>query len=60
MLLMIGYTGETDLQTISLISDRGWSIYLSTFGDADPTYIGKQCPEPFTVATKIKRSKISG
>jgi hypothetical protein len=38
--LTIGHTTETSFETTSLISARGWSIFLNTFGDADPSYIG--------------------
>jgi hypothetical protein len=39
-LLIVGQTGKTDLQATSLISERGWSMYMSTFGDSDPSYTG--------------------
>jgi hypothetical protein len=40
-LLMNGHTGgQVDLQTTSLISHRGWSAYVNTFGDADAAYLG--------------------
>ena len=39
-LLIVGQTGKTDLQETSLISERGWSMYMSTFGDSDPSYTG--------------------
>ena len=40
-LLMIGHKEkvETINNKVSLLSDRGWSIYLCTFGDADPSYV---------------------
>jgi hypothetical protein len=40
-LLIIGQTGAMNLQTTSLVSERGWSVYMSTFGDADPSHTGK-------------------
>lgn len=40
-LLMTGHLGtKLDIQTTSLLSNRGWSIFVSTFGDADPMYTG--------------------
>ena len=38
---MIGHKEkvETTTNRVSLLSDRGWSIYLCTFGDADPSYV---------------------
>jgi hypothetical protein len=38
--LTVSHTTETSFETTSLISARGWSIFLNTFGDADPSYIG--------------------
>lgn len=41
-LLMIGHKEGADrksLQSVSLVSDRGWSVYLCTFGTADPSFI---------------------
>lgn len=37
--LMIGPKKEFDLSSVCLISDHGWSLFLSTFGDADPSFI---------------------
>lgn len=37
-LLMIGKNTHFDSSTTALVSDRGWSVYLSTFADADPSY----------------------
>ena len=40
-LLMAGERGEKlDLRATCLLSEGGWSLYLSTFGDSDPSYIG--------------------
>jgi hypothetical protein len=40
-LMMIGQTGDTfNLQATCLISGGGWSLYLNTFGDSDPSFIG--------------------
>jgi hypothetical protein len=41
-LLMIGHKESATrkaFQSVSLVSDRGWSIYLCTFGTADPSFI---------------------
>lgn len=38
-LLIAGHKMDIDFDSTCLISDRGWSLYLSTFGDSDPTHI---------------------
>jgi hypothetical protein len=40
-LLMVGDTRDIDLPSTNLVSDRGWSVYLSTFADSDPSFTGK-------------------
>ena len=40
-LMLIGHTGEVEFPDISLLSHWGWSIYLSTHGDSDPSFVGK-------------------
>lgn len=41
-LLMSGHTEtDLDLQKTCLLSNRGWSVFLSTFGGADPGYARK-------------------
>jgi hypothetical protein len=40
-LLMVGDARDIDLVSTSLVSDRGWSVYLSTFADSDPSFIDK-------------------
>lgn len=49
--LLIGHRTTVDSDSTCLISDHGWSIFLSTFGDADPSFtdaghvvIGKGVP----------------
>lgn len=37
--LLIGHKATIDSKTTCLISQRGWSIFLSTFGEADPSYV---------------------
>lgn len=40
--MTIGHTDKMDptfLERTALVSDRGWSVFLSTFGDADPSFI---------------------
>lgn len=36
--LLVGHRTTIDTESTCLISDHGWSIFLSTFGDADPSY----------------------
>ncbi|CAL8575148.1 hypothetical protein XPA_001090 [Xanthoria parietina] len=36
--LLVGHKGAFDSESTCLVSDRGWSIFLSTFGDADPWF----------------------
>ena len=36
---MIGKNTHFDSSTTALVSDRGWSVYLSTVADADPSYV---------------------
>lgn len=36
--LLVGHKGAIDSTSTCLVSDRGWSIFLSTFGDADPWF----------------------
>ena len=41
-LLMVGHkdtVNDSFLSKTSLLSDRGWTVFLSTIGDSDPTYI---------------------
>ncbi|KAH6672313.1 hypothetical protein B0J14DRAFT_70826 [Halenospora varia] len=46
-LLMVGHSGKgVDLQTTSLLSDRGWSVYVNTFGDADAAFLGNTLISP--------------
>lgn len=44
--LLAGTTSGWDdlygLESLSLVSDRGWSVYLSNFGNPDPGYVGKR------------------
>ena len=41
-LLMSGHVETNlDLQETCLLSNRGWSVFLSTFGGADPGYVRK-------------------
>lgn len=40
-LMMVGRKEATiELHNVCLLSDKGWSVYVNTFGDADPFYIG--------------------
>lgn len=32
---------DLDVKETGLISDKGWSLYVNAFGDADPCYLGK-------------------
>lgn len=41
-LLTVGHFDSVTLKGTCLLSSRGWSVYLSTFGDADPSYTGKK------------------
>lgn len=36
--LLIGHKGAIESTSTCLVSDRGWSVFLSTFGDADPWF----------------------
>lgn len=36
--LLIGHKTAIDTASTCLVSDRGWSVFSSTFGDADPTF----------------------
>lgn len=38
-LLLIGHTSNIDRSGTCLLSDRGWSIYMNTFGVPDPGYV---------------------
>jgi hypothetical protein len=38
---MIGQTGGGDIRSACLVSENGWSVFLNTFGDPDPGFIGK-------------------
>ena len=38
--LMLGHHGKIELKGTALLSDRGWSAYVNTFGDADPSSLG--------------------
>jgi hypothetical protein len=40
VLMMAGYRQTFDPRGVSLISNRGWSVYVDTFGDPDPSYTG--------------------
>lgn len=37
--LLVGHKSTIDPRTTCLISRHGWSIFLSTFGDADPSFV---------------------
>jgi hypothetical protein len=37
--LMIGHKDEVSHETTSLVCATGWSVFLNTFGDADPSFI---------------------
>jgi hypothetical protein len=36
-ILMVGHAYEVDLLSTSLVSDRGWSLYLNTYAASDPS-----------------------
>lgn len=36
--LVVGHKTAIDPTSTCLVSDRGWSVFLSTFGDADPSF----------------------
>ena len=36
--LLVGHKAATDPRSTCLVSDHGWSIFLSTFGDPDPSF----------------------
>lgn len=36
---MLGDTGETDFSNVCLLSDRGWSMFITTLCDVDPSYM---------------------
>lgn len=38
-LLMTGHEHDQFHEMTCLVSDHGWSVFLSTFGEADPTYV---------------------
>ena len=40
--LMLGGNGDLDWLNTSLISEKGWSIFLSSISEADPIHVGKQ------------------
>lgn len=40
-LLLVGHTVDSDFSEVSLLSNWGWSIYVSTFANSDPSYIRK-------------------
>lgn len=37
---MVGDTGETDFANVCLLSDRGWSMFMTTLCEVDPSYMG--------------------
>jgi hypothetical protein len=40
-ILMVGHAYEVDLLSTSLVSDRGWSLYLNTYAASDPSITQK-------------------
>ena len=40
--LMLGQSSSLDLSQAALLSHKGWSVFLSSFGDADPGQKGKK------------------
>lgn len=45
ILMMTGHRESTaDLDQVCLQSDKGWSVYINTFGDGDPGYLGTLSP----------------
>ena len=41
--LLLGHKASIEPQKTCLVSQRGWSIFLSTFGDADPSFTDAGC-----------------
>jgi hypothetical protein len=38
-LLLVGHKAQVDWMHTCLLSDKGWSVFLNTFGESDPSHI---------------------
>jgi hypothetical protein len=53
-LLMVGDRGDAvDMRTTALLSENGWSLYISSLADLDSSYIGQSYGHPVWISKEL-------